>query len=67
MMGPGHYNPDRSEGPWGKRERVSLERWCAAESLAPTLSGMSSPAAEHTKDGGQLRSLKGMLGASFTG
>ena len=45
----------------------SLERWCATESLVPTPSGMSSPAAEHTKDGCKLRSLKGMPGAGLTG
>jgi hypothetical protein len=37
--GPGHYNPDRSEDPWGKGNIASLERWCATGSLAPTLEG----------------------------
>jgi hypothetical protein len=64
--GLGHYNPDRSEGPWGEGNGDSLERWCAAKSLVPALNGMSSPVEEHTKDGSQPRSLKGMPGAGLT-
>jgi hypothetical protein len=32
--GPGHYNPDPSEGPWGKWRR-STEWWCAIEPTGP--------------------------------
>jgi hypothetical protein len=37
--GPGHYNPDRSEGPWGRATR-SLERRRITETTAPTLIGI---------------------------
>ena len=36
--GPRQNNSDRSEGPWGK-SAFALERRCATESRAPTLSG----------------------------
>ena len=35
--GPGHYNPDRSEGPWGRAAKP-LARRCRAEPRTSTLS-----------------------------
>jgi hypothetical protein len=40
--GPGHYNPDRSEGPWG-RETSSLEWRCFLPRSLPTGSGKGLP------------------------
>jgi hypothetical protein len=36
--GPGHYNPDPSEGPWG-RWSISTAWWCSIASTDPTLGG----------------------------
>ena len=52
--GPGHYNPDRSEGPWGKAVRT-LERWCTGAPRPSTqIEDTTIQAAECTKGGGKL-------------
>jgi hypothetical protein len=50
---PGHYNPARSEGPWG-RAAVPLVRRCLTESMASTQSEEHCATAEGTNDGRKL-------------
>jgi hypothetical protein len=52
--GPGHYNPDRSEDPWGKAARP-LVRWCTSAPRSSTQSEDAAlQAAGCTKDGCKL-------------
>ena len=65
--GPGHYNPDRSEGPWGRTTQVvrmavlnnagSLRHRTVTISLPRTARGMEA----------NLRRVMGMPGAGLTG
>jgi len=64
--GSGHYNPNRSEGPWDRatwvvrmavRDRAEV---CDTERRSPV-------ATKRTKDGGKPRGSKGMSGADLSG
>jgi hypothetical protein len=63
--GPGQYNPDRNEGPWGKATLVVcmavLHRAGVSDSER-----RDHAVTESTKDGGKLDLATGMLGASLT-
>lgn len=50
--GPGQYNPDRSEGPWG-RAADPLARRCSQAHPSLTQSRELTMAAEGTKDDGK--------------
>jgi len=63
--GPGHYNPDRSEGPWG-RGTASLAWRCFSQS-ASRLDRVNGGRNGSTKDGRKPRNGMGMPGAGLTG
>lgn len=64
--GPGYYNPDRSEDPWGRGTMVSRTA-VLHPSPFPTLSGIKGYDLEGTKDADKPREAKGMPGVGLTG
>jgi hypothetical protein len=63
--GPGHYNPDRSEGPWG-RETSSLARRCFFQGVSRLDRGQGCRK-RSAKDERKPRDGMGMPGAGLTG
>ena len=60
--GPGHYNPVRSEGPWGRATSVARTA-VLHPSTVPTLSGLAVIGLESTKGADKPYDAKGMSGA----
>jgi hypothetical protein len=62
--GPGHYNPDPSEGPWGGGDST---KWrCAIEPTGPTQSGAIAEVTRRTKDGRKPDTDQRMPGAGLS-
>ena len=59
--GPGQHNPDRSEGPWGKRRTA-----VSSGSTGPTSSGVPATDERGTKGGRKPPLPRGMPGAGLT-
>jgi hypothetical protein len=63
--GPGHYNPDRSEGPWGRAAKAA--RMAVSNRVTcPTQSGVPGLTTADTNDGCQPYDGTGMPGAGLT-
>ena len=64
--GSGHYNPNRSEGPWDRATGVA--RMAVRDRAESCDTERRNPAVtRRTKDGGKLRDSKGMSGADLSG
>ena len=62
--GPGHYNPDRSEDPWGRGGRVSLERRRSTPRHRPAImSGEPATTTESAKGEGKPPDVTGYAGS----
>ncbi len=57
--GPGHYNPDRSEGPWGKAE--DRLHGGARQRIVPDTEQGITVAAKSTKDDGKPGNWEGRV------
>ena len=64
--GPGHYNPARSEDPWGRGALVPRTA-VFHPSSSPTQSGGMGTDLENTKDADKPNAAKGMPGVGLTG
>jgi len=64
--GPGHYNPDRSEGPWGRATEVARMAVLDRAENCDT-ERRKSAATGSTKGGCKLIHPKGMPGAGLSG
>jgi hypothetical protein len=63
--GPGHYNPDRSEGPWGRAAKAA-QMAVSNRATCPTLSGKPGLTTEDTNDECKPAGATGMPGAGLT-
>jgi hypothetical protein len=63
--GPGHYNPDRSEGPWGRAAKAARMA-VSNRATCPTLSGIPGLTTEDTNDECKPAGATGMPGAGLT-
>ena len=64
--GPGHYNPDRSEGPWGRAANAARTAVFDRAEVRDSERGVPAATAS-TKGGGKPGAAKGMPGAGLTG
>ena len=64
--GPGHYNPDRSEGPWGRAGRAARTAVLHPSASLDTERGQAA-GLESTKGADKPRETKGMPGTGLTG
>jgi hypothetical protein len=63
--GPGHYNPDRSEDPWGRATLVARTAVLHPSASLDTERGQAA-GLESTKGADKLRAAKGMPGVGLT-
>jgi hypothetical protein len=64
--GPGHYNPDRSEGPWGRAAHAARTAVLHPSASLDTERGKAA-GLESTKGADKPREAKGMPGVGSTG
>jgi hypothetical protein len=64
--GPGHYNPDRSEDPWGRGNVCLSNSGVPPVTLPDTKRGTKGTDLENTKDADKPSEVKRMPGAGLT-